>query len=427
MVAFSPDAIRNFIVKKTIKKPFFIDPITHAFQHNQSFICDEWNTKIKKSIAKLINSYWENLKNKICLENGTDLTPLKRLEVSDIDSTFIDEFSHNVLDFQKNISAWKKVDDYKKYIDFANAADPKLGMEINIEPVLLVAPYFYIDTSMEWIDINIRLINKSKELEPDKQVFAQIVIDKKIIEMAAMGNSDCLNSIIQKYTWSNADGFLVWVDDYSEHEEIAKSLSTYADFLRQLRPQWSTKKVYSLYWSYFSIILTKKWILDWVCNGLEYGESRAVIPVGGGIPTAKYYFYPLHKRINEAEMFRFLSIKWVSSFCDEVCDCCVCTELMNAYTIEKFSENYWNTEKSVVRSRNGWFITRHYPSTQTKENSLKHYLHMKYKEFGYVDTSNMSAIKEELVNNFDTYKSYFNSNDIGHLEQWHEAIKVLEL
>ena len=40
MIAFSPDTIANFIVKKTVSKPFFIDPITHAFQHNQSFICD---------------------------------------------------------------------------------------------------------------------------------------------------------------------------------------------------------------------------------------------------------------------------------------------------------------------------------------------------------------------------------------------------
>ena len=373
MIAFSPDTIANFIVKKTVSKPFFIDPITHAFQHNQSFICDAGWGKIKKSISKLITSYGDCLKTKICTESGQDLIPSKRLEVSDIDDTFIHTFTDNVLKFQKEVSKGKKVDEYKDYIDFANQEDSSLDMSIELEPTFLVAPYFYLD--IDWLDINIRLISKAKELAPtEKKVFAQIVIDKKIFERATMGYDEDFNRIIDAYKNSSADGFLLWIDGYSEHEEISYSLKKYIDFLKRLKGE-SQKIIYSLYWSYFSIILTKLWILDGVCHWLEYGESRAVIPVGGWIPTAKYYFYPLHKRINESEMFRFLSVGNIQDFCMDVCDCETCKQLMNPYSIENFSLNFGNTETSVTRSRN-WFITRHYPSTATKKNSLRHYLYM---------------------------------------------------
>jgi hypothetical protein len=113
MIAFSPDTISNFIAKKTVSKPFFIDPITHAFQHNQSFICDSGGKKIKKSISKLIVAYGNALKDKICTEDDKDFMPTKQLEIGDIDEEFIESFTKNVLSFQKDVSKAKKTDDYK--------------------------------------------------------------------------------------------------------------------------------------------------------------------------------------------------------------------------------------------------------------------------------------------------------------------------
>lgn len=419
MIAFSPDTISTFIVKKTVKKPFFIDPITHAFQHNQSFICDSSGKKIKKSISKLILAYWDCLKDKICIEDNKDLLPNKRLEITDIDDSFINSFTENVLKFQKEVSKSKKADDYKWYIEYVNQEDPSLNIDMELKPTLLVAPYFYLD--INWLDINIKLVNKAKELEPTEKIFAQIVLDKKIIERAAMGDDKVFKSIISAYKKSSADWFLIWIDNYSEHDEVSVSLEKYVEFVRDLKDD-SNKEIISLYWSYFSIILTKLGILNWVCHWLEYGESRAVIPVWGGIPTAKFYFYPLHKRINESEMFRFLSTSWTQNFINDVCDCGICNNLMNPYSIENFSMNFWNTETSVTKSRSG-FITRHYPSTTTKENSLKHYLCMKKKEFDFIDWNDLQQIKTQLEESSDKYDKYFNQNDISHLSEWKKAIE----
>ena len=185
------------------------------------------------------------MKTKICTESGQDLIPSKRLEVSDIDDTFIHTFTDNVLKFQKEVSKGKKVDEYKDYIDFANQEDSSLDMSIELEPTFLVAPYFYLD--IDWLDINIRLISKAKELAPtEKKVFAQIVIDKKIFERATMGYDEDFNRIIDAYKNSSADGFLLWIDGYSEHEEISYSLKKYIDFLKRLKGE-SQKIIYSLY------------------------------------------------------------------------------------------------------------------------------------------------------------------------------------
>ncbi len=424
MVAFSPDAIKTFIVTKTVNKPFFIDPITHAFQHNQSFICDDNKKTIKKSIWKLIEAYWPTLKNTICDISWKDFLPKRKLEVNDIKwkDEFIEEFSRNVLDFQLKVAEWQNVDQYNKYIDYANQANPELRISVKNTPEFLVAPYFYLENlNPEWLEVNIQLINKSKELQPGQKIFWQMVLERKIIERATSLDNEYLEKIIEAYSKSNADGFLIWIDDYSEHEEIAKSLEQYVRLLKWLKTWSKGKKVYSLYWSYFSVVLTKFWILDGVCNGLEYGEARSVKPVWGWIPTAKYYFYPLHKRINESEMFRFLTLNNISNFSD-VCGCDICKSKMTPYELNRFVENFWNNEQMVVKWRGG-FITRHYPSTEVKENSLKHYLYMKDKEFKFVEWNDLTVILAEFKTNQDLFRNYFNTSDISHLQEWKTAIE----
>ena len=426
MIAFCPKAMANFIVKKTTDKPFFIDPITHAFQHNQSFICNK-NGNIKRSIAKLIDLYGDNLKNKICTEEGKDYFPKQRLFCEDVDDEFIKSFTKNVLDFQKNVSQEKKVNEYKDYIDFANKEDSSLELEVKFEPEFLVAPYFYID-DIGWLDKNIKMIEKAKEIEPEKEIFAQIVIDKNFIEKAVAGDCEGLSKIRDAYKDCDADGFLIWIDDYSEHHEISKNLIEYGKLLKGIK-DISSKKIYSLYGSYFSVMLThsKIGILDGVCHGLEYGEARSVVPVGGGIPTAKFYFYPLHKRIDEAEMFNFITTDKAIDYFSEVCGCTVCRSIFeDDKFVENFNENFGNTEEVRIKMRNGGFITRHYPSTKTKDNSLKHYLLMKLEEFREIDKIEFCDLISKLEEDYNEYSKYFNSSNTKHLAEWKKALDELK-
>jgi hypothetical protein len=425
MIAFSPKAIANFIVKKTTNKSFFIDPITHAFQHNQSFISKD--DKIKKSISNLIEAYGDELENKVCTRSGKDFFTKKRLQFTDIDDDFIKSFTMHVLEFQKNVSQEKKADEYRDYIEFANGEDPTLELETRFEPEFLVAPYFYID-DIHWLEKNIKMIEEAKNIEEGKSIYAQIVIDKKFIEKAAVGEDEDLRVIIEAYNQCRADGYLIWIDDYSEHHEISANLIEYGKLLKGIK-NGSSKKIFSLYGSFFSTMLSHSdlQVLDGVCHGLEYGETRAVVPVGGGIPTAKFYFYPLHKRIEEAEMFNFLTTDKVDNYLDDVCDCNVCRSVFeNEDFIKVFNENFGNTEETRIKMRSGGFITRHYPSTKTKDNSLRHYLLMKLREFKEVDEVPLSDILNQLMKDHKKYSEYFNSGDTRHLAEWHKAISKLQ-
>ncbi len=434
MVAFSPVALASFIVKSTTEQPFIIDPITHAFQHNQSFILGSDDEKIKKSISNLIIQYGDELKNLItgCIEdkNGKEiLIPKKPLYPDDVDEQFIETFTANVLNYQKNISVEKKVDQYKEYIDYANEKEEDFDIEFKSKPEFLIAPYFYIDKT-EWVEKNVALINKAKVIERDLPVYGQIVLSKKFIEKARenFDDSELKKAIIDRYIDSNADGFLLWIDNYVEHEEISENLDIYIKLLNEIKTRTS-KKIYSLYGSYFSILLSNNdvGLLDGVCHGLEYGESRPVVPVGGGLPVPKFYLYPLHKRISYKEMLTILEILNISEyqiFKDKICSCSTCNAHLSEYKdfIENFQAVFGRVKKSTFKV-NGRLVSREFATTETKDVSLRHYLEVKRKEFEDIREKNIQSLLGDLNTNYETFKNHFDNNSIEHLQEWKKSIE----
>src|SRR6266404_6650353 len=340
MIAFSPNTISAFITKKAMGKGFFVDPITHAFQHNQSFITGVDELKIKKSIANLIDAYGgklESIISEVAIdEKGNKTLSVKRpLLPADIDEAFIEEFAKNVINFQQNVVKEKEIE-YNPYLEFAKEHDDSLtGIEIQSKPLFYVAPYFFLESENDWLEINQKMIKEAKKNVSDKPMFAEIVISKKLILRAisqTYEKSD-LKNIVDVYKKSDADGFLIWIDRYNEHEEIAESLNIYIELLKDLNE--SKKPVYSLYGSYFSVILTHKEIklLTGVCHGLEYGEARDVVPVGGGLPMPKFYFYPLHNRVNFSDMLTLLKglkIKTREQFFADICKCLTCKDIITS-------------------------------------------------------------------------------------------------
>jgi hypothetical protein len=434
MAAFSPDAMAIFVVKKTTSKPFIIDPITHAFQHDQSFISsiseDKKKIVIKKSISNLIKNYGDELKDKISESSTNCLLPKKQLEPADIDAGFIDSFTENVLNFQRNISLSKKVDDYKEYLAFSKDGQPN-DMELNLKPMFLVAPYFYIDIH-DWVEKNIKLIEKSKEkLVEGESLLAQITISHQYIK-DAKGNYDGseLKKIIGEYKeQNNVNGYLIWVDGFREHEENSENLSVYLEMVADLKSLGGGVKVYSLYGSYFSTILTNPALnlLDGICHGLEYGEAREVVPVGGGLPVPKFYFYPIHKRVSFFEMFRFLSLAKIElrgKYISEVCDCDTCKSLINSNdVIGDFERSFGESKKSTFQV-SGRLVSREFATSQTKDRSLRHYLESKKKEFDFVNVKPIEEAIKQLNESHEKYKDSFGLTNVEHLNKWSKALDI---
>lgn len=420
MFAHASSSISSFIFKTFIKKDdkgYFIDPMTHSFQHNLDMIRSSKTHKIKKSISKLITAYGEPLINIVSNENRT-IVP------SDFNG-FKEEFCRNVVAFQQQtvIHEMEKKG-FKEYIDF----DPSILSKA--KPEFIVAPYFYLDGDNDWLELNIEFINITKQLYNNENVFAELVVSKSIL------HDDCfLNKICEAYSSLDINGILIWVDDFKEHEVSPIELGEFAKLVKNLKS--NGLQVFNLYGGFYSISLTSfedelGFRLDGVGHGLEYGESRAVIPVGGGIPTSKYYYYPLHNRLDyrtSANLLRSLGIlnsettdEYFKDICNKNCPSCseVLKEGMSGFTL------YENTLYYEVKLR-GTLQRRPYASAETKHLCLFHYQFCKSREFIELDRLPL----EQFLNNImDTYKKYLdlkilNKNNLLYLLNWHNALNKL--
>ena len=68
MLAHAPAALATFLTHRAKKKPFFVDPQTHAFQHGYEYLesqSDSSYGNLKNSFRKLIEAYGSPVKEKI--------------------------------------------------------------------------------------------------------------------------------------------------------------------------------------------------------------------------------------------------------------------------------------------------------------------------------------------------------------------------
>lgn len=406
MVAYTQAAIAAFIISASDKK-FLIDPQTHAFQHDPSYVMSK-NSKgqlvVKKSILQLAEKIGSPIHEAI---GGSE--PRAVVPGDFQDDSAIESLAKGTLGFQKGIiteieshSDWEYLS-YK--LEQTNEPKPR--------PNGLIAPYFYMTEASidKWLPINEKLIAASVAFKDDYELMAEIVISKDVLV-----DGELLTRVIEAYSKSQATTVLLWVDSLNEVEASKLELRS----LRRLAEEitLADKKVINLYGGYFSALLANKGFLEGVCNGLEYGESRGVVPVGGGIPMSKYYFTPLHFRMRFADLLTIYNrLGWgqrSEDFGQEVCGC----ELCELGEIQKFGE----TNPVRVRRKNS-VITLNYPTPEAKDYSLRHYLHAKNEEFEAIKSKNFSKLEDELVAARDMYGAVIGVEPVSHIDKWISALK----
>jgi hypothetical protein len=403
MVAYTPGAISQFLMQHCIERQgsFFIDPITHAFQHDiekiKSLSRKTNKYVVKKSILNLIEAYGNPIKAKIekdRIVTNNDFNDIKIKEA----------FCERVINFQ--INTIKTQLSEKGFLEYISDNENMLHM---LEPSFVIPPYFYVTeaTLNTWLPLNIDFINIAKEKFKKRKIFAQLVVSKEILTSNYMRDLVC-----QNYIDTNITDLLIWIDDFNEYSASFEQLSGYLDLIKKL---YNHKiSVYNLYGGFFSIMLTGLdsylgFRLSGVGHGLEYGEYRAVVPVGGGIPTSKYYYFPIHQRLNyktASELLESLGyfncnpLEGANRYYKEICSCPKCKEIIKN-NINNFSK-FENTEFYEVNIR-GVKQRRPYADQATKENCIFHYLYNKRKEFIYVSKLK-SSILDDLTNTYQNYE-----------------------
>lgn len=407
MVADAASGLAAFASSKIANKPFIVDPQTHAFQHSLASIESSKTGGIKRSIGKLAEKLGEPIT--ACLKGGRPLTP------TDFTDALAQEFVRRVAGFQLDtLRLQAEAKGEVEYYEFARVKSP-------LQPESIVAPYFLMDETNvdDWLTLNLRFVEIAKELHPGSRVTLQLVIDQGLLL------SDSARRVTDLAASSAADQVAIWVDKLDEVQAPALVLQRYLGMVRDIG---KVKPIFILYGSYLPVVLAKvrpEYNIAGICHGLEYGEHRPVVPVGGGIPVSKFYYPMVHARLDYYEAYRLASryFDGASSYLANVCRCPVCVQLLgDASSPDEGFARYGEPKVVKVETRHRGVFYRNMPTAQARDLCVRHYLHAKKKEFSE-ERRDPAVVAEELRGARQDVVGVLGSSAGGHLKIWADLIE----
>lgn len=406
MAAYAPDGLAAFLLEKTASLLYIVDPLTHAFQHDPDFITGK-DGEAKSSIKALAEIYGE----------PTQGTVGKRpiLPEDFANDAVLREFVRRCLRFQsRQLAALMTNSDAMKYLEEDEAPV--------FEPYALVAPYFYMTetTYEDWLPVAVRAARHAKAEYPQAKLFASVVLSQGVIL-----DEEVRKTIVRKLTTEEFSGYLLWVDNLDEQAAGGAELKGLLEVARDLRVG-GTREVINLHGGYFSVLaagVLGGQAMTGVTHGPEFGEFRSVVPVGGGIPIARYYVPLLHARVRYRDTLRFLTAKeWLddaATFHRNVCDCAECLETLHGNTAN-FVEFGKGSAKDVRRSTG--IVRIEYPTTVTKLHCLRHYLQRKAREYQFAATASRDQILDDLRRGQKEFKKVVGLEGVSHLNLWEKTL-----
>jgi len=409
MVAHAPAGIAAFLLGKVNPKAcFLIDPMTHAFQHSPETISNDKGPK--SSIVKLASNYGQFI--------------VERLGSNPIDAAAVnanlEEFTHNVLSFQ-----WKVLEDH-----FRENGDAKYleDDEVVRRPSILVAPYFYLteENYEAWLPVMSKAAAISVKwvagLEPVPKVYSALVIDRSMLQV-----DELIARTHAALASCDLDGVLLWVDEFDEIAASSLELNGLVKLCTLLRG--SGLDVLNIHGGYFSCLLGSAAFgsrFTGVSHGPEFGESRGVVPVGGGIPISRFYVPGLHERMKFREFVPIaLSKRWLvtaPAYHQFVCNCKECQQVIDGDP-DNFSL-YGESDVKNIKRKYG-VVRIEFPTTDAKKRCLRHYLNKKRAEFEFVSASDRAILLEDLASAHIKFYGTESPHAGSHLTKWGKVLAAL--
>lgn len=402
MAAYAPMGLGAFLLEKTRDANYVIDPLTHAFQHDPSAVTNR-EGELKSSVRSLAQAYGEPM------ASSAGKRPILPRDFRN-EQTF-EEFVHHCISFQlEQVSQAMSESDAAKYLEPEEAAK---------RPYAVIAPYFFMTESAydRWLPLNAEATRIASEA-PDREntkLFASIVLGQGVLE-----SEQARKKLVKTYDALPVDGYFIWVDDLDETSASGSELLALVELARDLRSR--KLEVINLHGGYFSVLAGSQLgggALTGVAHGPEFGEHRGVVPVGGGIPIARYYVPRLHARIRYRDtLAMFKGTNWLGSakaFHDNVCDCRVCRDVLGGHA-ERFTQFGRSNVKNV--RRRGGVVRIDFPTKETQVLCLTHYLQRKLAEYKAASELEAEALADELDQSYHDYKHVAGLEGVGHLRVW---------
>ena len=378
IVALMPAALAAFLSQHAKGKSYFLDPQTHAFQHDPTNLearREGDSFQIRKSIQNLLNRYGDPAATAV-ESNHRGVRP------NDFPNPrVIERFCQRVLQFQRNaIAEQANQSDAAKYFKFLEKKGKIKAPKFT--PAVLVAPYFCMKTSTfhDWIDINIACARSSIGDSGGDPIAVEIALYRDLLT-----NETLRANLIEKYRTLKPATFLVWIDGFSEHDAAGYELEA---LVRLFNGLGMTAPVVNLYGGFFSVALKRLSIvpaLAGICHGLEYGESREFVPVGGGMPVAKFYYPSMHKRLPFRDALRAVraqnALHSAADFHRIVCACDECKAVIRTNPDSDFAA--YGRTRPISFMRRNQPIAKEFPLPETRDHCVNHYMWCKDREYNH--------------------------------------------
>jgi hypothetical protein len=423
IVSWSPSGTAAFLA--TAAKAYYIDPQTHAFQHATRHLKRDVSSKaeselpryeFKPSIAKLARERLGEPFSQV-LDEDSPLRPSVFLDdVGELNSEAIESMCRAVGSFQRNLMRSELDEETLEYIDD----------EGSLTPEFLIAPYFYLGPPhpREWLRVNLASYAAMRELFDADLVFMALAIPKSVLAMVDWG------WLVLALEELRPRGILLWIDDHDEREIDEYEVARYLLFLRTLKG--TTDELLVPHGGYLSTLAAHREmgpLLDGVGHSSNYGEHRAVVPIGGGIPMARFYMPSLHARLRHGDAAGLIQQKgWLEtqeSYEENVCSCAQCRDLIRSEGSVDAAFAFYGASVPVTFTRRNRSVVRlYYPTTEAREAAGKHYLLNKAAEVRGIEERGLHDLLQELEDTWHELEDIAGYETAGHLIAWTEGIRA---
>lgn len=418
IVSWSPAGTAAFLA--TAAKPFYIDPQTHAFQHPTRHLKRDVSDKkageppryeFKPSIIKLAQERLGTPFSDV-IDSDRPLRPDVFLDEAGAPRDgILTEVCTAVGAFQKNLMREEMDEETLEYLD----AD-------ELSPDFLIAPYFYLGPPLaeEWLKVTEAGYSMMRDMYADDDVYLALTLPKSILNNWGW--------LLPTLTDVRPNGVLLWIDEFNETELSAQDVTRYFEFLRELRG--TTDALLIPHAGYLSTIACHGDlgpIADGVGHSPNYGEYRAVVPIGGGIPMARFYLQSLHSRLRHGDVAGLIQpLGWLESpeiYTEKVCGCLQCQALIQDEGSVDAAFAYYGASTPVTFTRRPGSVVRlNYPTTEAREAAARHYLFNKARELQDVENNDLNEILRRLDQAWDELQEEAGFETAGHTLAWSQGV-----
>jgi hypothetical protein len=366
-----------------LEKPFLIDPVTHAFSLSPKYIMSKSKGKAgqirpKRSFSGLADRYFAD-------SSFLGQRFLKPVDVNVSDAT------SRVLDFQNNVLT-DAIKDVKE-------AFPKPEV---FRPTWLIAPYFPLRRSLEWLDVNLACLSSAAGISANSCAIIPI-------ELETLKKDDAWKGIADRYCEIHPKALFLWIESFDEDQADEDDLATYCKFVQRIAKTGVAP--INLFGGFFSC-LAQCLGLAGFAHGLVYGENKSFVPVvGGGQPPPRYYLKPAHVSTNVLVAELMLTGITPQEYLERNCDCTICREL---FTGQSDIRNFAHFSD---KNDQGKFIPRSYALCRY------HFLFARDEEITRMESLSPTQRLEALKSDVEFIEAIGAHEFAEHLRKW---ISVIE-